>query len=90
MRKALVRAQRSHLELRTLTNASQFGIVNNLTSGVAELNTSYQQLTKWYEEGHYLVDDCARIHNQMWAVKDTMHPKSFKKALSKATLAGRG
>lgn len=71
---ALARMKRSHLELRALAAASKFGHENALTLAISEVNTSCQQLAKWYEEGHFLIDDFVRVHDQIGAVKEALHP----------------
>jgi hypothetical protein len=72
----LGRGKRSHLEMRTLGNASGFGTEQALVSAISELSTSYQQLSKWYEEGHFLLDDYARVHRQVAAVREAIFPNS--------------
>jgi hypothetical protein len=65
----VVKAKRSHLELRALVKASKCSTYGPLTSGMHELNISYQQLTKWYEESHFLLADYARVRREIRNVK---------------------
>lgn len=81
LRKALTRAKRSHLELRALLQASQCGNDETLTVAVSELFTSYQQLTKWYEESHFLLDDYARMRRQMQTVKKGIYEGAGKASI---------
>jgi flagellar biosynthesis chaperone FliJ len=70
------RVKRSHLELRSLAEASKFGNENALSAAVSELDMAYHQLEKWYEEGHFLIDGFARIYGQINAAKDAIYPNA--------------
>ena len=77
MQKTLLLAKQSHLEMRTLAAAMQFGNLNGVTSGCTDIIVIYHQLAKWYEEGHHLVNDYAKLHRTLTLAKDAMHPKLF-------------
>jgi hypothetical protein len=65
----LLKAKQSHLELRALIKASKCSTFGSLTAGMNELYISCQQLTKWYEESHFLLNDCARVRREIHNVK---------------------
>jgi hypothetical protein len=65
----LQKAKQSHLELRALIKAAKCSTFGSLTANMNELYTSCQQLTKWYEESHFLLDDYSRVRREIHNVK---------------------
>lgn len=72
------RMKQSHLEMRTLATAADCSGEATFMPQMQELDTLYDQLGKWYEEGHYLLDDYVRVHANIDRVKETIAPHTSK------------
>lgn len=67
-----MRMKQSHLEMRTLATAAQCGSEAAFDAQMQELDTLYDQLSKWYEEGHFLLDDFVRVDTNIDGIRDVV------------------